>query len=56
MSLDSNIAFAKRSSAHVEPRLGLIGLRANWESVVMVVATSLAVLVVAAIAVLMGMA
>jgi hypothetical protein len=58
MSLDSNVAYAKRSTAAAEPRLaGIVGLRANLgERVITAIATGIAVLVVAAIAVLMGMA
>jgi hypothetical protein len=58
MPLDSNIAYAKRTAVPAQPRPGgIIRLRANLgESIVTVIATAIAVLIVASIAVLMGMA
>lgn len=56
MSLDTRLIDAQRPSELQKPP-GLIGLRANLgERIVTCVAVSLAVLAVAAIAVLMGMA
>jgi hypothetical protein len=56
MSLDTRLTYAQRASELQKPP-GLIGLRANLgERIVTCVAVGLAVLAVAAIAVLMGMA
>jgi hypothetical protein len=58
MSLDIHTTYAERTDALTEPQpVDIIGLRANWgERIVTVVATTIAVLIVAVIAVLMGMA
>ncbi len=57
MSLDTHATYAQYSASPPEPQpAASIGLRANWsERVVTAVATGIAVLIVAAITVLMGM-
>jgi len=58
MALDTHTAYAQPAVAPVEPQtIDITGLHANWgERAVTVAATSIAVLIVALIAVLMGMA
>ena len=58
MSLDLHTNYTEHNAAPTEPQPADIGgLRASWgERVVTVAATTIAILIVAAIAVLMGMA